>query len=194
MLLAPLVDFPVLREPPQHVLAGLRAIDPTADLVYFGRGRWLLGSVRPNAELRETSERIYRRALRLLAIALNNPTFNFNPGNARRLFGRVDFAVLGMQGFRFVHEYVVQGELSSAIVHDFAKADWLYRTLTDDAVDALLNAPKEARRQASRADLRDPARARDAHHYVNTVNIAPGISLTPTLQRSSARTLIRSIA
>ena len=30
--------------------------------------------------------------------------------------------------------------------------------------------------------------------YVNTINIAPGISLTPAVRRSSAKTLIRSIA
>lgn len=189
-----LVDFPQLRIPAPHVVAGLREVDPTAEIVYFGRGRWLLGSVRPSTLLREPAERVLRSALRMLDIALHNEKFTFNPANARRLFGRVDFAVLALQGFRFVHEYRVQGELSSAIVEDFRKADWMYRTLTDDAVDQMLNAPKEAKRVASRLDLIDPARARDAHHYVNTVNIAPGISLTPTLRRSSARTLIRSIA
>lgn len=130
----------------------------------------------------------------MLDIALTNPRFTFNPSNARRLFGRVDFAVLALQGFRFVHEYRVQGELTSAIVEDFRKADYMYRTLSDEQVDELLNAPKAQQIAAARAQIRDPARGRDAWRYGFTLNIAPGHSLTPQPRRSSAKTLIRSIA
>jgi hypothetical protein len=190
-----LVQFPALRTPSEYVVRGLREIDPTADLVYFGRGRWILGSVRPDVAVRAQAERILDRAYKLAAFAMNNPRFKVNPGNIRRLLGRIDFAYLGLQGFRFIHEYRIQGSPDSAIVEDFRRADWMHRNTSDAEFERLLDAPKEQARAEARADLADAGRARDAWRYCNVLNTAPGIQLDSFLRapRSSARTLQRTI-
>lgn len=46
------------RPTPSLVLADLRLIDPTAELVYAGEGTWWLGTVRTNEERRKRGERI----------------------------------------------------------------------------------------------------------------------------------------
>lgn len=190
-----LVQFPALRTAPEHVVRGLREIDPTTELVYFGRGRWILGSVRPNVDVRAQAERILDRAYKLAAFAANNPRFKVNPSNIRRLLGRIDFAYLGTQGFRCIHEYRIQGAPDLALVEDFRRADWMYHNTSDEEFERLLDAPKEKARAEARADLTDPARARDAWRYCNVLNTAPGIQLDSYLQapRSSARTLVRAI-
>ena len=190
-----LVHFPALRTAPEHVVRGLREVDPTAELVYFGRGRWILGSVRPDSDVIAQAERILRRAYKLAAFAENNPRFKVNPANIRRLLGRIDFAYLGTQGFRFIHEYRIQGEPTSAIVEDFRRADWMHKHTTDEEFERMLDAPKEKARVEARADLADPARARDAWRYCSVLNTAPGIQLDSFLHapRSSARTLVRSV-
>lgn len=191
-----LVQFPALRTAPEHVVRGLREIDPTTELVYFGRGRWILGSVRPDVAVAAQAERILGRAYKLAAFAAENPRFKVNPSNIRRLLGRIDFAYLALQGFRSIAEYRVQGAPDSAIVEDFRRADWMFKHTTDEELWQMLEAPKEKARAEARADLADPARARDAWRYCSVLNTAPGIQLDSYLNapRPSSRTLVRSIA
>lgn len=142
-----LLDVPADRTAPAHVAEGLRAVDPTAVLHYAGDGLWLLGSVRPNALARAQAEAMLARS----AAA--------GVSDAPR--GVDQLARLVRQGFRPIGEYQLQGEPTSAVVHDFRRRDWQYRHWSDAEVFAAMDAPDEAARAAARADLTDPARARD---------------------------------
>lgn len=179
------------RATPASVVRGLREIDPTADLYYLGWKKWVLVSVRPHLEHQRAALRMIcgapavgankaRPGLRyLLWLWETNPTHRANPGAFRQLLQRYELALLMAQGARPIAEYVLQGEPTSAIVDDLRRMDWMYRNTTDQALDTLLQEPYESGREAAREDLRDPARARAAWRYMHTLNVAPGISLTP---------------
>jgi hypothetical protein len=68
-LISPL-DFSQVRLAPLSVLAGLREVDPTADLVHFGDARWLLVSVRGDDDMKAQG---YRRLARAKAMAASGP-------------------------------------------------------------------------------------------------------------------------
>lgn len=205
MLQSHVPNFPQLRRAPDHVLAGLRQVDPTADLVYVGWGKWLLGSVQHTtidqwykktngqfSTLRRDALNMLVNARRLLELWEANPTFQANPGAFRRLMGRYDFALLATMGFRPISEYVLQGEPTSAIVDAFRRMDWLYRTTSDDELDRMLDAPKERQREEARAEFSDMGRATDAWRYLFTRSHWYGAD--PTRQRvRSGFTRVRSI-
>jgi len=186
------VEYPQLRLCPTHVLAGLRAIEPTADLLYFGRGRWILGCLKPNPFAIAQGEKILKNALWLEVFTHNNPRFTINPAHRRRIAGRVELALLAIQGWKFIGEYLLRGSPDWAIVDDFQRASWMYEHTTDAAFFAALDQPHEQRVAASRADLTDPARGRAAHHWMTSINIAPGIPLDHRAHAvpSSARTTV----
>ncbi len=176
-----LPHFPHLRRPPHHVVAGLRQVDPTADLVYLGWGKWLLVSVQPDrmdmwykkrngqfSTLRRDALEILVNARRLLALWETDHKYQANPGAFRRLIGRYDFAQLAVMAARPIAEYRIQGEPTSAIVDDFRRMDWLYRHTSDDELDRALDAPKEEQQAAAHAELTDPGRATDAWRYLFT--------------------------
>jgi hypothetical protein len=179
------------RATPSHVVRDLREIDPTADLYYLGWKKWVLVSVRPHIDHQHAALRMVlgspaspagpaRPGLRFLLRRWEvDPKLRQNPGAFRQLLQKYEMALLMAQGARPIAEYVIQGEPTSAIVDDFRRMDWMYRNISDDQLDRMLNAPYEQGREAARADIRDEARARDAWRYMHTLNIAPGISLTP---------------
>lgn len=187
----PLLQHSQPRTTPDHIVRGLRAVDPTADLYYLGWTKWVLVSVRANDEHRRAALRMIlgspatgtqpaRPGLRrLLWLWETNPKYRANPGAFRQLLQKYELALLMAQGARPITMYQIQGEPTSAIVDDFRRMDWMYRTTTDAQLEQLLDAPQAEARVASRAELRDPARARAAHHYLTSINITPGISLTP---------------
>jgi hypothetical protein len=189
---APYLEHSQPRATPSDVLRGLREVDPTADLYYLGWKKWVLVSVRPHEDHRRAALRMIlgapespagpaRPGLRaLLHLWETNPKHRANPGAFRQLMQKYELALLMAQGARPITEYVIQGEPTSAIVDDFRRMDWMYRNTTDDQLESMLDAPQEQARAAARADLRDEARARAAWRYMHTLNIAPGISLTPT--------------
>lgn len=189
------VEYPQLRICPAYVLAGLRAIEPTADLLYFGRGRWLLGYLKRDARLIAEGEKILKSALWLEAISRNNPRFTINPAHQRRVAGRVELALLAVQGWRFIGEYQRRGSPDWSIVEDFRRADWMFRHLTDDQFFAMIDAPREQRIAQARADLADPARGRAAWSWMSNLSIATGIPLDHKAHaaRSSARTLVTTL-
>lgn len=163
-----LPHFSHLRRPPEHVARGLRAVDPTAELVYLGYRRWLLVSVRPHSAHQAAASRILSNARRLLEVWRANPKFRANPGAFRRLIGRHDFALLASMGARPIAEYFLQGEPTSAVVDDFRCRDWCYRHFSDNDVQRMLDAPHDDKLAESRADLTDVGRARDAWRYAFT--------------------------
>jgi hypothetical protein len=191
MTVLPLLQHSQPRSTPIDVVRGLREVDPTADMYYLGWKKWVLVSVRPNDDHRRAALRMIlgspatpagpaRPGLRMLLWKWEtDPKFRQNPGAFRQLLQKYEMALLMAQGARPIAEYVIQGEPTSAIVDDFRRMDWMYRNISDDQLDRMLNAPYEQGREAARADIRDEARARDAWRYMHTLNIAPGISLTP---------------
>lgn len=167
MNLSPHVQFPQIRTAPIDVVRGLREVDPTAELVYMERGRWLLGSVRWNRDLVQQSARILARAIEAASRASKfAPTHQME--QLRRIRGRVQFAVLGSQGFRPITEYVIQGAPNSRIVEDFRRRDWMFKNTTDTELETMLNAASESNKQAAHDDLTDTERARDAWKWMFT--------------------------
>lgn len=161
--------FSHLRRAPDGILRGLREVRPNAELVYLGWKRWQLIEVSQNNARHGAAIRIGTSAKKLLDLWESVPALRANPGAFRRLIGRYDFATLAYDGARMVGEpYIVQGEPTTAIVDDYRQMDYHYRTLTDDDVDRLLNAPQEAKRAAARAQAGDMARANAAWRYLFT--------------------------
>lgn len=187
----PYLEHSQPRATPEGVVRGLRQIDPTADLYYLGWKKWVLVSVRPHREHSAAARRMVlgapatpqgpaRPGLRqLLRLWETNPKYRANPGAFRQLIQRYELALLMIQGARPITEYVIQGEPTGAIVDDFRRMDWMYRNTTDQRLQELLDEPYESGREGAREDIRDIARATAAWRYMHTLNIAPGISLTP---------------
>jgi hypothetical protein len=201
-----LPNFPHLRLAPPHVLAGLREVDPTADLVYLGWRRWMLVSVRQDlmdswykqrngqfSTLRRHALGMLVNARRLLELWETNPKYRANPGAYRRLINRHDMALLAYQGARPITDYTVQGEPTAAIVDDFKRRDWLYRNTTDDELLAQVNAPKEQQQAEARAQFSDIHRAADAWRYCFTLNHWVG-DPGPQQRTRSGFTTIRTIS
>lgn len=189
-----LVDWPSSRTAARHVITGLRAVNPAADFIYMREGRWLLLERRPNREVIATAAGIVGRAIRTLSLHVAQVASKNMVTIDRRSRDRLEIALVALQGARFVAEYRLIGDPDSYIVHDYQRMTWLYEHLTDDEVDHALNDRHEQAKLASRADLTDPARGRDAWRYVFTRSHAPGISLTTQQPHRSGFKTIRAIA
>ncbi len=161
-----LPHFSHLRRAPDSVLRGLRAIDPRAELVYLGYGKWQLDEVSPNRLRQDAGWRIGLRAMRLLRLWDTTPALRANPGAFHRLIGRLDFATLAYDGARMIGEpYAVQGEPRADIIDDYRQMTYWYLRNSDNDVQQLLDAPKEQQRAAAAAETGDEGRARHAWHY-----------------------------
>lgn len=95
---------PENRETPLLLLAELRAIDPTIELVYFGERDWRLGSVRPNDFRRQKGEA-------LLAMEARRPVAEQNPKNRY-------IAKLSQEGFAQIAKYIDLGDPSGAVLDE----------------------------------------------------------------------------
>lgn len=158
------VDYPSSRRAPEPLLALLREVDPTAELLYMGFGprstpegdelfgpRWCLGSFDPGRPGRHQANRI-----------LKGQWQRGMPTGERARFAR---AVL--QGFAPIDVYV-QRDPDSTIVEDFREADWRYRTdpegnfaIVEDAVEG---GPRLRRKLALVRDAVD-SKALDSHRH-----------------------------
>jgi len=119
------ISLPAVREPPPELLRELRKTDPTVDLHYFGRGRWVLGAVRPNSERRQIAGTI-------LMQRRQNGFRNL----ARRLIPE-----LGVQGFGFIGVWEIQGEPDGRISNEFRYTDYCYRRGDEPDWDAMEMSP-----------------------------------------------------
>ena len=54
------------RTPPDHVVRGLRALDPAAELVYMGYGKWYLGRFVSDRRIYESGVRLKASTLRAI--------------------------------------------------------------------------------------------------------------------------------
>lgn len=120
-------DLPTGRTAPPEVVAALREIDPTAELIYMGDGRWDLLRLRPKNDDRELV------ASGLLATA-------YGACQKGRLaehgwYRALRFARLVRQGYVVFNRYRINGDPDARIVHEFRRAIWDY---THDHNDQLI--------------------------------------------------------
>lgn len=149
-----LTDFPTPREAPRDIVRALRDVDETAELLYLGEGKWVLGRVRPTPERFEGGKRLLRQAWELA---------QKGGMTEERWYKRIRSARLTMQGFAKFGMYEFKGDPDWRIVRDFREALWWFRN--DKWSDEFNKRADEADFGASRAamkDLLDDARAREA--------------------------------
>jgi hypothetical protein len=151
------------RQAPEHVLRGLRSLDPQAELVWIEKDRWLLGRFAPENErpLQEAGWNLKRSTW--AAIARRNGIITHTD------VVRLRFAELRLACFQTTTEYHMPLP-DSAVVHDQQVMDWMFKNLSDDAVDRALHEDTERERKASREDLIDTERARAAFKYLFTTS------------------------
>lgn len=163
------------RETPPALLAQLREIDPTAELVYVGDQQWWLGAVRTNEERRKAGEHI---------LAFERRRTQPNPRN-------IMLGQLLLQGFARIQMYRCAGDPSvdrvvdaegypCSIVEDFRARDAAWRR--DQGREAfrarLQHSTGEKRREESRAAFRDyllnDGRAKYRREVRDRVQFGPG--------------------
>lgn len=123
----PLVDFPAQHTPPERVVRELRKVDPRAELVYFGEGRWLLGSVSPNPH-RQARGRAMLKSARMVSVG----------DQSNRARDRRRLAYLFAQGFRTIALYEYEegtGGPDHRLVEDFRRRDRNYRVALEDHLE-----------------------------------------------------------
>lgn len=115
------------RLPPPEVVRGLREVDPLAELVYIGDGRWLLGKVQEDREKRV-------RAVRAMD-AWNRLITKFDPTDHELtlnqllpgLYDRWNEKRLQLQGFQPLPVVFFMEMPDSSIVELFRRADWIWK-------------------------------------------------------------------
>lgn len=163
----------VEREAPGLLLRALRVIDPTAELLYLGRGRWLLGQVVSDRRIVKVGTRALR-ANRGASRAYENLKLRGKLSTAQIAAAEHDLkandilARARMLGFRPTSEYTVIGEPSGAIVRDQEVMEYLYRHLTANETERLADEDATERADSAQKQLQDDGRARDAWHYAFT--------------------------
>jgi hypothetical protein len=155
------------REAPAAIVRQLREIDPAAELHYAGRGKWMLGTVRPN---RVISRRAQRRitVLRALSPLLSKGAVALTSKRVALVHYRLWCYELQRQGFRPITTYTVQGEPGSDIVADFRRRDWLYRHSFQEQLAAYeAAADQDTREERALQQLQEylEAESSSIHHY-----------------------------
>lgn len=161
-----LVDFPQSRECPPDIRRGLRALDPTAEVVYLGPRHWIVGRVRPNQHVRKIAEGMLDDVTRVLSVRAQNT-------ESRRK--RVALACLALQGFRPVQEYRLN-DLDGRVVKEFQESQWRMLHTSDNQLEREWDAEQEAIRERNRRELGDQYRAADAYKTAFTSNFGYGVS------------------
>lgn len=153
-----LVTVPEEREPPTWLLAGLRLVDPGAEVVYIGRGDWWVGVVAtPNRHRRRFGLRLLRR---------QRGKWRPDPALVRQ-------ALLALQGFSVIATYT--GDPTGAWIDDFARRDheWRYQSNLSQYHLAEKELDEEpARIQAAASRIVD-ARGREAHRAARAPLVVP---------------------
>lgn len=148
------------REAPSHVLDGLKAIDSDATLLYAGNGEWVLGVVRPRS--RQVLGGLPRRmsAVKIM----EHERVKLKPDIVA-----LKLADLMLRDFFEIARYRVQGEPTSAIVHDFAERDWNWKYAADETFERHLDETEDGPQwREMRRKYADYAQteARDTYRHV----------------------------
>lgn len=132
-----LTDFtaPGGRRPPGELVRQLRELNPAAEVIYAGKGKWILGTVRHDKEARAKVARVLGAFQDLLSMAAPGAHAHVDPGsrpleltaeNRRELAYRLWKKRLQYQGFRIVTVFP-EAMLDSSIVEAYRQARWLRR-------------------------------------------------------------------
>jgi hypothetical protein len=116
-------------QPPRDVIERLREIDPQADLLYVGSGKWMLGVYRPGQYRMDFA----RKQLYYLT------------GEKSREDDLPPWAVVAkyrkmQDGFAPVLIGEAQNGLFGEMIRDFRVADWFWRNRPDEKFEENLNA------------------------------------------------------
>lgn len=167
----------VERSAPAVLLHQLRQIEPTAELVYMGQGEWWLGSVQPSTT--QTMREAGARKMRAVNAQTAMTKLTADAIRMHRV-GR-----LQQQGFQVINKY--EGEPSGRIVKDLIEADWRWKLCSNQyRLDEWMYGRRRREQEAARAEMTDPARARDAWKTAFTLQHA--VSKAKVDTGSSART------
>jgi hypothetical protein len=140
-----LIDVPATRDPSPELLRRLRAIDPQAEVIYIGNGRWWLGRVKPNSP---------RRAIgRRMALAIRQGDgFPWEQDGTSR-WPELRQALLMAQGFGLLAEVNVQGEPDAALVATMERVLTQRDTPTEPDPDEVAKTAAAAERQIRDREL-----------------------------------------
>lgn len=169
------LNFPADYDAPGDLLARLREIDPTVELLYAGHDPhsgehvWWLGSVKSHGEAHDA-----RRGVGIRMLANEERRTHPNPFN-------VKLAKLSLQGFAMIERYttkkgppdgddVKDGQgFSCSIVEDFAERDWNYRRdQGESAIEHKMGAQGRARAESNRV-LRDKLHTDGRDEFARTL-------------------------
>lgn len=166
-----LVELPQARTAPEDIRRRLRELDPTAEIVYLGFGRWSIGRVRPTNESVRIATRMIRTYWSMKDAARAS----------RRGVQRYRFAEACRQGFRPVAEYTMR-EPDDRIVKEFQASQYRMLNQRTDLLDEFEQVEAEARAERQK-DLRDEGRARETLNYVKQSNFGRAVSsVAPQVQ------------
>ena len=129
--------------PPPEVVAQLREVDPRAELIYVGKGRWMLGTVRHDRELYVKAVRAVGAYLTVLTYAVagaqshvdGGPDLCLTRDNLKELNFRLWKKLLQLQGFKVVCTFR-QNMPDSTFAEAFRQGDWIWKNkAAADAVE-----------------------------------------------------------
>lgn len=185
-LISPL-DFSQVRLAPLSVLAGLREVDPTAELVHFSGPKWLLVSVRGDDDMKAQGYRRLAKAKAMASsIAAKNPGIKTH--HVPRIKDGIAAATLISLGARPIDFYNLPNP-DSSVVEDFRRADFKSRHQSENDFWLEYETPREKAREAYIKDLTDHARANDYWHYSNVLTHTTSVKMAASVipDRSSTR-------
>ena len=123
----PHTDLSAARTAPEWVVKELREIDPTLEIVYFGEGRWVVGSVSPNSYRQNIGHRMLQ-ATRMVSVGVDSD----------RKQDRLKVAYLAREGMRFIKMYRAEGEAGMPwrrLINDVGRRDRNYRNALGDHLE-----------------------------------------------------------
>ncbi len=142
----PALPIPRIRTADPSLLAGLREVDPTTDLIYLGGKKWSLMRLRPLND-----ERI-RGATRFLE-AIHGHSIQANTDDERRWYMRLRAARMHVAGYTVVSNWEFEGDPDHRVLEDYRYRAWRWRR--GEAYDNP-DDETEARAQRARDALSDP--------------------------------------
>lgn len=136
------VTFPSERTCPPEVLRGCRAVDPSAELLYAGGGRWMLGAVRFNwlayKQAWHAVDKLYANVTKLpYQNGTAEETLAELEARGRANAQKLAFNQLALQGYRHIAIYD-QNDPDWRIVKDFEYRDFELRVFADLGLDLVL--------------------------------------------------------
>lgn len=144
------------RVAPEHLLRRLRVIDPTAELIHIGEGRWMLGRILSDERIRQAGQRQARSARE--AIRGRKP----NVIDKRRHI----VAQLRLLGFQPTSEFFVKGEPTARILREQELMQFLWSRANRYSLERMADAEQNERKAKADAELQDEALHRDAFNYL----------------------------